>query len=125
VAEPTAFLRTMLARWSGGGLDVFSPDALAEYVRCFSDPATIHGSCEDYRAGATIDFADYGRRRITCPLLVLWAGRGRASRRGSPIDVWRECADDVRGQALKCGHFLPEERPEEIGAALGNFFRVA
>ena len=117
----------MLARWSGGGLDVFSPDALAEYVRCFSDPATIYGSCEDYRAGATIDFeidsADHGRRRIGCPLLVLWAGRGGASRRGSPLEVWREWAEDVRGQALECGHFLPEERPAEVGAALGDFFR--
>ncbi len=127
--DPAYFLRTLLARWSGGGLDVFSPDALAEYVRCFSAPATIHGSCEDYRAGATIDFAidsaDYGRRRIGCPLLVLWAGRGGASRRGSPLDVWREWAADVRGQALECGHFLPEERPEEISTALGDFFRGA
>jgi haloacetate dehalogenase len=119
----------MLARWSGGGLDVFSPDALAEYERCFSDPATIHGSCEDYRAGATIDFeidsADYGRRRIACPVLVLWAGRGGASRFASPLEVWREWAEDVRGHALECGHFLPEERPEEIGRALGDFFRGA
>jgi haloacetate dehalogenase len=127
--DPAYFLHTMLARWSGGGLGVFSPDALAEYVRCFSDPATIHGSCEDYRAGATIDFeidsADYGRRRIGCPLLVLWAERGGASRLGSPLDVWREWAEDVRGQALECGHFLPEERPEEVSAALGDFFRGA
>jgi haloacetate dehalogenase len=127
--DPTYFLHTMLARWSGGGLDVFSPDALAEYVRCFSDPATIHGSCEVYRAGATIDFeidsADYGRRRIGCPLLVLWAERGGASRRGNPLEVWREWAEDVRGQALESGHFLPEERPREISAALGEFFRGA
>ena len=31
------------------------PDAYAEYRRCFSDPATIHASCEDYRAAASID----------------------------------------------------------------------
>src|SRR4051812_1138043 len=125
--DPAYFLHTMLARWSGGGLDVFSPEALAEYVRCFSDPATIYGSCEDYRAGATIDFendsADYGRRRIGCPLLVLWAERGGASRRGSPLEVWREWAEDVRGQALECGRLLPEERPQEVGTLLGDFFR--
>ena len=60
------YLKTMLARWSGSGLAAFAPEALAEYVRCF-DAATIHASCEDYRAGATVDFvldeADLGRRR--------------------------------------------------------------
>jgi haloacetate dehalogenase len=32
-------------------------EAVAEYVRCFKDPTTIHATCEDYRAGATIDIA--------------------------------------------------------------------
>ena len=76
-------------------------------------------------AAFEIDSADYGQRRIACPLLVLWAERGGAIRRGNPLEVWREWADDVRGQALDCSHFLPEERPEEISAALGDFFRGA
>jgi haloacetate dehalogenase len=128
--DPAYFLRTMLARWSGGGLDVFDAAALAEYLRCFSDPATIHASCEDYRAGATIDYeldgADHGQRRIGCPLLALWGGRGGgAQRHGGPLEIWREWADDVRGEALNCGHFLPEERPDETAAALRAFFREA
>jgi haloacetate dehalogenase len=56
-----------------------APEALAEYERCFADPAVIHASCEDYRAAATIDLehdeADLDRR-IACPLLVLWGERG-------------------------------------------------
>ena len=35
---------------------------------------------------------------------------------GGSLDVlesWRERAEDVQGRALPCGHFLPEEAPEE------------
>jgi haloacetate dehalogenase len=37
------------------------------------------------------------------------------------ITVWRERAIDVRGKAIECGHFLPEERPEETTAELLRF----
>ena len=124
-ADPAFWLRTLLGRWSGGRLDAFDPAALAEYERCFSDPASIHATCEDYRAGATIDCqmdeADLGRRKIACPMLVLW-GSGRRGRH--PDDVvgeWRKWAADVRGHAIECGHFLPEEKPAETAAALREF----
>ena len=37
------------------------------------------------------------------------------------LDVWRSWADDLRGQALACGHYLPEEAPEETLVALQHF----
>jgi haloacetate dehalogenase len=37
------------------------------------------------------------------------------------ITTWRERAVDVRGKGLDCGHFLPEERPEETAAELLTF----
>ena len=121
-ADPVYFFRTLLGRWSGGGLDVFSEEALAEYLRCFSDPATIHASCEDYRAGASIDYehdeADLGKRKIACPTLAL---HGRFIARLSPLEVWKQWADDVTAVELPCGHFLPEEAPEETLAALREF----
>jgi haloacetate dehalogenase len=124
-ADPEYFLKHLLGRWSGDGLKPFAPEALAEYVRCFSQPATVHATCEDYRAGATVDYdadaADRGRRRIGCPVLVLWGGRGRVERR-DPLAVWREWADDVRGGSLPCGHFLAEEQPEATAEALQRFF---
>lgn len=125
-AEPEYFLRTMLARWSGTP-DAFAPEAMAEYVAHFRDPACIHASCEDYRAGATLDrdhdLADRERgHRISCPVLVLW-GAGRGGRGGRDwLGTWREWATDVRGRGLPCGHFLPEEAPEETYAALHAFF---
>jgi haloacetate dehalogenase len=125
--DPAYFLKTLLARWSGSGLSPFSDEALGEYVRCFSRAATIHATCEDYRAGATIDFdldaADRGRRMIACPTLVLHGGANqRLSGRRDVLAVWREWASDVRGHAIACGHFLAEEAPDETYAALREFF---
>ena len=124
-ADPTYFLQHLLGRWSGDGLRPFTAEALAEYVRCFSDPATIHATCEDYRAGATVDYdadaADQGKRRIGCPVLALWGGHGRVERR-DPRVAWRQWADDVRGGSLPCGHFLAEEQPEATATALQEFF---
>ena len=124
-ADPGYFLRHLLARWSGDGLAPFAAEALADYVRCFSEPATIHATCEDYRAGATVDYeadaADQGRRRIACPVLALWGARGRVERR-DPRVVWRQWADDVEGAPLPCGHFVAEEQPEATAEALQRFF---
>jgi len=125
--DPEYFLRETLRRWAGAP-DVFAPEAMAEYVRCFRDPATIHATCEDYRAGATVDLqhdeADYGRRKIQCPMLVLWGARGGFASddaNSDPVGVWQAWTDDVRGHPLNCGHFLAEEAPDEVLSALIRF----
>ncbi len=118
------YLKKKLGQW-GRDESAFTPEAMAEYIRCFSDPATIHASCEDYRAGAGIDLehdeADMDAR-IACPLLALWGRKGFLERTYDVLEVWRERASDVRGEALDCGHFLPEEKPEETYRALVEFF---
>lgn len=126
-ADPAYYLRETLRRWAGRP-DAFTPEAMAEYERCFADPACIHATCEDYRAGASIDYetdkADYRRRKITCPVLALWGERGFGKGKddsADPLEDWREWADDVRGQPIRCGHFLPEEAPAETLAALEAF----
>jgi haloacetate dehalogenase len=124
-ADPLFYLHWTLGRW-GTGTSVFAPDAMAEYERCFSDPAVIHASCEDYRAAASIDLAHDEAdldRRIRCPLLVLWGKRGLMERHFDVLATWREkAAGPVGGRALDCGHFLPEEQPEETAAELLAFF---
>lgn len=105
----------------------FAPEALADYLRCVHNPETIHAMCEDYRAGATIDFAldeadRLEKRRITCPVLALWSGREELERWYDVREIWREWADDVRGRALDCGHHLAEEAPAETYAELYAFF---
>jgi len=106
--------------------DLFAPEALADYLRCVHNPATIHGMCEDYRAGATIDYAldqaDYGQRRISCPLLALWARQGQLESWYDVLAIWRDWADDVRGCAIDSGHYLAEEAPDATYAELAAFF---
>jgi haloacetate dehalogenase len=103
---------------------VFTKEAVDEYLRAFRDPATLHASCEDYRAAATVDLlhddADIDRK-VACPVLALWAADGPMHRLYDVLETWRERAANVTGRPLPGGHFLPEEAPEETYAELKSF----
>ena len=124
-ADPKFYLETKLGQW-GRDSGAFTPEAKAEYLRCFSDPTTIHATCEDYRAAASIDLkhdeADM-QHKIAAPLLALWGAKGFVGRRYDVLAEWRKRALDVRGEAVPSGHFLPEEAPAETAAALLAFFK--
>lgn len=98
--------------------------AIAEYLRSYSDPATLHAICEDYRAAASIDLnhdqADQTSRIQALPLTI-W---GAQSVVGEIFDVqatWQEKATCVSGIALPCGHAIPEEAPAELTAQILGF----
>ena len=127
--EPDFYLDWTIRSWTAPDASLASA-AMAEYRAAFREPSVIHASCEDYRAGATLDCAhdradrDAGRR-IECPLLVLWGARRRVAAQAAalgPLDTWRRWAGAVEGGPLGCGHFLPEEAPDEVAAALLAFF---
>lgn len=103
-----------------------TPEAYAEYLRAFRNPATIHATCEDYRAAASIDLehdrADLDRK-VECPVLVLWGERGPMHRMFDMLAVWRERALQVNGRAIASGHFLAEEAPDETLSELRVFLR--
>jgi haloacetate dehalogenase len=107
-----------------GGLKHFSKQAQREYIRCFRDPRTIHATCEDYRAAASIDL-EHDRKdlkqKLRMPVMVLWGRQGVIERMFRPLRDWREVAADVQGRALDCGHFLPEEKPAAVLAELRRF----
>lgn len=115
-ADAAAYVRDVIGRRSAG-LAPFTAPALAEYERCMALPGAAHGVCEDYRASAGIDLehdrADrHGGVRMTPPTLVLWGRDGVIERCFEPLDEWRRVAHDVRGEALPCGHYIPEEAPD-------------
>ncbi|MBV9968719.1 MAG: alpha/beta hydrolase, partial [Xanthobacteraceae bacterium] len=126
-ADPDYFITKKLAKTTQG-LSFFGTAALAEYMRCFRNPATIHAMCEDYRATAGVDLAmdtaDFAAgRRIEAPLLLLWGATGAVGRLHAPAEVWKDYAANIRGAAaLPCGHYLSEEAPEETYRALREFF---
>ncbi len=106
---------------------MFAPEAYAEYLEAVKRPSVIHAMCEDYRAGAgydrRLDDADKAAgRKIACPVQVLWGGKGALAAWYDTLGIWREWADDVRGQSLDCGHFIPEEKPAETLELLRAFF---
>jgi haloacetate dehalogenase len=122
-SQPEYYLRSCLTRWSADA-SAFTPEVVEEYVRCFSNPATIHATCEDYRASATIDLlydeADMSQK-VMCPLLALWSEKGFVGHKYDVLETWRERANHVRGGALPGGHFIPEEAPDETYHAVREF----
>jgi haloacetate dehalogenase len=109
------------------GLKNFSKEAVLEYTRAFRDPKTIHATCEDYRAAATIDLVhdkQERRKKIRMPVLALWGKHGVINALFNCLSDWREVAEDVRGKALNCGHFIAEEKPRELLVELRRFIDV-
>ena len=123
------YLDFLLESWTAVD-GAITDEAYSEYLRCFSNPETIRGTCMDYRSielDLQHDEADRGRK-LTCPVLVLWAGN-MAKRPGwqvgarlNMLDTWRERATDVRGGPIDCGHFLSEEAPDEVTNQLLGFW---
>jgi haloacetate dehalogenase len=109
----------------GVGLDIFTPEALAEYKRC-TTPDQIHAVCEDYRATLGVDFemdkADFGHRQIACPVLHLWGAKSHVGKYYDPVAAWAPWCRNVRGWALPTGHYPAEHRPDLVHAAFWQFF---
>ncbi|TMH04170.1 MAG: alpha/beta hydrolase [Betaproteobacteria bacterium] len=125
-ADPLAYLHDVIGR-RHAGLAAFAPPALAEYERCIARPGTAHAICEDYRASASVDL-DHDRadraagRKLVMPLRVLWGAHGAVGRCFDVLALWRDAAETVSGRALDCGHYIAEERPQELIGEMLDFF---
>ena len=123
-ADPDAFWKSRCGR-PPHGLSIFEPEALEDYLTAFRDPRTIHATCEDYRASATIDIRhddeDQGRK-IASPLLALWSDRGPMETIFDTLALWRERAEDVQGESMPGGHYLAEELPDAVAERFLAFF---
>ena len=131
-ADPDFFIEKKLAK-TKQGLSFFDPEALAEYKRCFRNPATIHAMCEDYRAAAGIDLdmdtKDFeAGRKIACPVLLLWGATGGVGRNHKPSsgEIWQRYAAEYRrrqGAAVRV--IICPRRRRRKPRALRRFFRAA
>ena len=123
-ADPEFYLRQKIGSWGKSG-DVHTDEAMADYLRCFSNPATIHASCEDYRAAANIDLihdqADKGRK-LDIPLFAISGAASFVSVRYDLAAEWQTSFTDVSAAQVPGGHFLPEESPDELLELVIPFF---
>lgn len=97
--------------------DAIEEPMYQEYLRAFKLPGTIRAGLEDYRAAATVDIADDERdlgKKLACPVLVIWGEYGKMHTLFDVLATWKEKAASVRGHPVKCGHFIPEEAPDEL-----------
>ena len=114
--SPEEFLRYVLRSWSTKS-DFIKEEVFQEYLRAFKLPGTIRATLEDYRAAASVDLQHDEEdldKKIECPLLALWSGTNKTMEVFDVLESWREKANDVRGQALVSGHFIPEEIPRDL-----------
>ena len=124
-ANPEFWINKHMGRH--GGTDIFSPARWADYLAGVSNPQSMHAMCEDYRAAASIDLvhdrADRATgKKLTMPLRVLWGEHGLVNKCFRPIEDWKTVAQEVSGQTVPCGHYIPEELPAELIAQARAFF---
>ncbi|MFK8081816.1 MAG: alpha/beta fold hydrolase [Granulosicoccus sp.] len=123
-ADPESFWKLKCFNQTRGD-NPFSNKAIAEYLEAFSKPDTIHASCEDYRAAASIDIEhdneDNGQK-LTMPVLALWAKRGVIAKCFNALDLWQQRAEQIQGESLDTTHYMAEENPVDIAARMIDFF---
>jgi haloacetate dehalogenase len=122
--DPDFFYETCLVGWGAARVEDFDKEMLADYRRCWRDPAVIHGSCSDYRAGASIDLehdqADLGRR-VECPALAFWGAKGLMHKLFDIEAQWRRRCANLKTASLPGGHFFIDQFPDETARILADF----
>ena len=121
------YLRSVMGSRSAG-MQPFTDEAYADYLRCLQLDGTARGICEDYRASASIDLQHdqidlEASRKVQCPLLILWGEQGTVGKCFKPLDEWAKVAEQVTGEALPCGHYIAEEQPELLLEKVLPFLR--
>ena len=122
-SDPEYFLRRHIAGQVkiAGSVDEAS---IAEYLRSYRDPATLHAICEDYRASASIDL-DHDRadqtNRVAAPLLAIWGAKSVVGQLYDVKATWQAKANHVSALALPCGHAIPEEAPAALTDRILDF----
>lgn len=124
--SPMAFAERFFGR---AGMGTFHHECLAYYISMLASPEAVHGMCEDYRAGASIDMEEArkdieAKRHVKCRVRVLWGKKGVIEKTYDAISEWKEvhASGEVDGESVDCGHYIPEEAPDVIVKHIRDFF---
>lgn len=126
--DPEGFLSLILNGLSDGPV-AYDPSAMSAYMAANTTPDAITAMCECFRAGFHVDRAhdiedQRNGRKITCPTLVMWGGKGVVAKHFDVEAVWRNWCTNPRFEAMPSGHFIPEEAPEAALRAIFEFLKA-
>ncbi|WP_300061877.1 alpha/beta hydrolase [uncultured Roseobacter sp.] len=123
--DPEAFLKLILTGLSDKAVP-YDAHALRAYLEANATPDAITAMCECFRAGFHIDRRhdqadrDIGKK-IECPTLVMWGERGVVGTHFDVERIWRAWCEQAQFAPMPSGHFIPEEAPDDVLAALNRF----
>ena len=104
---------------------MIADEDIAEYLRTYRQIGALRAGFAYYR-NIPRDIADNAaiaaRFKLPMPVLAL-GGNNAWGRRMEVVESLRRLAVDVRGGVIdNCGHWMPEEQPEELLQHLRAFF---
>lgn len=105
--------------------DAISPADIDEFLRTYSRPGGFRGSNGLYRSQVSDgdDLTALGRTRLKMPVFAVGGG-GKTGFGEHTRETAEKIADDMRAVMIPdAGHFVAQERPEELAANLLQFFR--
>ena len=102
----------------------FNPADIEIYAKAMALPGRTRGGMEWYRA-LTADHAaalEYKKQPLSIPVL----GMGGDQRFGAQmVPMLKEFATNVTGGSIvRCSHYVADERPSEVAAALIDFLKA-
>jgi haloacetate dehalogenase len=102
----------------------------ADLSTAIHNPAVVHGMCEDYRAGLSVDRdheeADRAAgRQVACPTLLLESAHDDLDIHGDPAAIWAPwLARPLSHRVIDSGHHQAEEAPSSVAEALLSFLSL-
>ena len=103
----------------------FGPAAIEIYAKAMALPGRTRGGMEWYRTLAADHAAalEYKKRPLEIPVL----GLGGEQRFGAHmVPMLQEFASNVTGGSIaRCSHYVADERPDEVAAALIDFLKAS
>ncbi|MBP2167368.1 pimeloyl-ACP methyl ester carboxylesterase [Erwinia toletana] len=102
----------------------FSAADIAEYIRLLKQNGALRAGLAPYRevtTSAAQNRALLEAGKLALPVLAISADQGSIADMAAPL---RQFADNVSGITIAhSGHFIPDEQPATLTAALAKFFR--